>query len=683
MKRLWPWVWLLVGAPLLLHAESSDPAAARLTVGGPVDLAPYAYWDRTGVYTGFSVDMVRAAGERAGIDSVLFFPGTQDQNLKLLASGEIDCVQFVRYSAVLDRDFDFSVFYLDSPSVIFVSGDTYDLATKEDLEGRRVAIQKEDPFLPFLRNQRRVYLIQVDKPAEAFELMRDKRVDAYIGERLTALHYLSARGWQDQYKIVGAEVGRSRFGMLVRQGDQEAARRLSQAFRALEKSGERDRIFYQWFGEGFHLQPFMSRQTLRWVMIFVGSSLLVAMIVLGWNLLLQRELELKAVAVEKAELNRKIAEEKSRFEATVQSMTEGLMLVEPQGAIVYVNAPGAQYLGRRIEDLLHHPLAVLQDFLLSKVKGPEVLAKRLELIEANPTRPAMVEFTVTTTKRQDIRLKYFPVRDRHGEFAGRGILIEDVTHEREVDRLKSEFVSIASHELRTPMTSILGFSEIMLTKSLPAEMVKRYLTQIHSEAERLTRILNDMLDLSYLESGEGVLDKKPVAIADLVNEVVDNFRAQIKDRRELRVQVLGELGTLLADRDKIAQVLWNLFSNADKYSYPGRKVLVDVIGRREPDPDWRFTADELASLLPGVEISITDFGDGIQEDQLSLIFLPFYRVETAVHTIRGTGLGLAIVKRIVEAHGGRVWARSVIGKQTVFSVLLPLSKTETREVQDA
>jgi signal transduction histidine kinase/ABC-type amino acid transport substrate-binding protein len=679
MKRFWPWVWLLLGVPLLLHAEPSGPTASRLTVGGPSDLAPYAYWDRTGVYTGFSVDMVRAAGERAGIDSVLFFPGSQDQNLKLLASGEIDCVQFVRYSPILARDFDFSAFYLDSPSVIFVSSDTYDLATKEDLEGRRVAVQKEDPFLPTLRNQRRVYLIPVDKPAEAFDLLRDQRVDAYIGERLTALHYLGSRGWQDQFKIVGAEVGRSRFGMLIRQGDQEAARKLSQAFRTLEKSGERDRIFYQWFGEGFHPQPFMSRQTLRWVMIFVGSSLLVAMIVLGWNLLLQRELELKAVAVEKAELNRKIAEEKSRFEATVQSMTEGLMLVEPIGTIVYVNAPGAQYLGRRIEDLLHHPLQVLQEYLLSKAKGPEVLARRLELIEANPTRPAMVEYTVTTTKRQDIRLKYFPVRDRHGEFAGRGILIEDVTHEREVDRLKSEFVSIASHELRTPMTSILGFSEIMLTKSLPPEMVKRYLTQIHSEAERLTRILNDMLDLSYLESGEGILEKKPVVITDLVNEVADNFRAQIKDRRELRVQVIDGPDSLLADRDKISQVLWNLLSNADKYSYPGRKVLLDVIGRREPDPAWRFTTEELASLLPGVELSITDFGDGIQEEQLSMIFLPFYRVETAVHTIRGTGLGLAIVKRIVEAHGGRVWARSELGKQTVFSVLLPLPKTAPGE----
>ncbi|MEW6515816.1 MAG: transporter substrate-binding domain-containing protein [candidate division FCPU426 bacterium] len=684
MIRIRPWVWLLPGVllalPLVLQAKSSPEAAvSRLTVGGPRDLAPYAYWDRSGVYTGFSVDMVRAAGERAGIDSVLFFPGSQDQNLKQLSNGEIDCVQFVRYTPALARNFEFAVIYLDSPSVIFVPSDTYNLATKEDLEGKRVAVQPEDPVWPTLRAQRRVYLVSVNKPAEAFDLLRDKRVDAYIGERLTALHYLGARGWQDQFKIVGAEVARSRFGMLVRQGDREKAHLLSRAFQTLERTGERDRVFYQWFGEGFHPQPFMSRQTLRWVMIFVGSSLLVAMIVLGWNLLLQRELELKAVAVEKAELSRKVAEEKSRFEATVQSMTEGLMLVEPAGAIVYVNAPGAQYLGRRIEDLLHHPLNVLQEHLLTKVKEPDLLARRLELIEANPTRPAVVEYTVTTTKRQDIRLKFFPVRDRRGEFAGRGILIEDVTHEREVDRLKSEFVSIASHELRTPMTSILGFSEIMLTKSLPPEMVKRYLTQIHGEAERLTRILNDMLDLSYLESGEGVLEKKPVAIVELVNEVVENFRAQIKDRRELRVQIDGASSVLMADRDKVSQVLWNLLSNADKYSFPGRKVLVDVVERRAPEPEWRFTAEELSALLPGVELAVTDFGEGIQEDQLSLIFLPFYRVETAVHTIRGTGLGLAIVKRIVEAHGGRVWARSELGKQTVFSVLLPLPKSAPGE----
>ncbi|MCD4814314.1 transporter substrate-binding domain-containing protein [bacterium] len=674
-------VWLVLGMVLgvvfYCHAKASpeqESVLERLTVGGPMGMPPYAYLDRNGIYTGFSVNVLRAVGEEMGIENVLFYPSNQDQTLKQLICGDIDCVHFVRYTEDLARDFYFAAFYLESPSVIFVQNDTYDIANREDLVGKRIAILAGEPAYEGMRQIKSHYLVVVKNPGEAFELIIQGKVDAYIGERLTSLHYLGTHGLEKRLKIVGTEVSRSRFGVLVRKEKNEVTSALMEAFRVLEKTGKRDRIFYQWFGEGFNPQPFVSQQTMRWVMIFVGTSLLVAMIVLGWNLLLQRELELKAVAVEKAELNRKIAEEKSRFEAIVQSMTEGLMLVDPKGAIAYVNAPGAQYLGRRVEDLLMHPLTVLNEHLLSKVRDPENMSRKLETAETSPTRPAVIEYTITTTKRQDIRLKFFPVRDRHGEFAGRGILIEDVTHEREVERLKSEFVSIASHELRTPMTSILGFSEIMLTKNLPFDMVKRYTNQIHSEAERLTRILNDMLDISYLESGEGVLEKQPVDIVELVNEVIDNFRAQIKDRREIRVSIAGEPGVIQVDRDKISQVLWNLFSNADKYSFEGRKVIIDIIDRKYPDETWCLSREEQDGLIPGVELRITDFGEGIQAEQLSMIFIPFYRIETAVHTIRGTGLGLAIVKRIVEAHQGHVWAVSEPGVKTTFSVVLPKKK---------
>jgi len=403
------------------------------------------------------------------------------------------------------------------------------------------------------------------------------------------------------------------------------------------------------------------------------------MIVLGWNLLLQRELELKAIAIEKATLDRKISEEKSRFEATVQSMTEGLMLIDLDGHIAYVNAPGAQYLNRRVEDLLGRSLTSLKEHLFAQVKNRQQLERKLELAEANPMRPVVIEYAIITTRRQDIRLKLFPVRDRQGEFAGRGFLIEDLTHEREVERIKSEFVSIASHELRTPMTSLLGFSELMLTQELPRDLMRRYTEQIHSEAERLTRILNDMLDISYLESGEGVLERKAIAIDELIKDVVEAFRAQVKERRDICILLRKAPGTIWADRDKLSQVMWNLLSNADKYSPPGKEVMIEVAGCSDLNSEWDLSPEEANLLLPGVEIKVTDFGQGIPADQLTLIFLPFHRVETAVHTIRGTGLGLAIVKRIVEAHGGRVWVQSQIGQKTVFTVVLPIRRLEATQ----
>jgi len=163
-----------------------------------------------------------------------------------------------------------------------------------------------------------------------------------------------------------------------------------------------------------------------------------------------------------------------------------------------------------------------------------------------------------------------------------------------------------------------------------------------------------------------------VVLPALVQEVVTAFRAQVKDRREIVVLQRTPLDDLPGDRDKLAQVLWNLFSNADKYSSPGQEVRIELAQHTVARPEWGLSEEDTAGLLPVVEMQVVDFGQGIPADQLRLIFSPFHRVETAVHTIRGTGLGLAIVNRIVEAHGGKVWAQSELGKQTVFTVLLPV-----------
>jgi PAS domain S-box-containing protein len=642
----------------------------RLRVGGPLAFAPYAYLD--GTYTGFSADVVQALGQNLAIDNVLFYPATPGENWRALSENEVDCLHCIRYTPSLSATYIWAGSYLDTASMIFVLNSCFDISRLRDLNGKRVAVLGDDAAYERFKSLPDIQVVLVDSLEKGLEYLRSGRVDAYAGERLSTLRYLGEHKKQAQIKMIGSEVAHAHYGLVVKKNKAALARRLIQALKDMETSGERERIFRQWFGEEIQPQTPLSRRVIRWVFVFVGGSLLVAMIVLGWNLLLQRELELKAIAVEKAHLDQAIAEEKGRFEAIVQSMTEGLMLVDPQGRIAFVNARGAQYLGRQIDDLLGKPLSALKEYLLGVVKDPELLTRKLEHAESYPTRPNVIEYHIVTTRRTDMRLKVFPVSDPKGEFAGRGVLIEDMTHEREIERIKSEFVSIASHELRTPMTSILGFSEIILTQELPAELGRRYTEQIHKEAERLTRILNDMLDISYLESGEGILDKKQIKISGLVQDVVNAFHAQLKDRREIHIAVQSQVETLPGDRDKLTQVLWNLLSNADKYSLPGKEIRIEIAQHETLNPQWEIPADESENLLPLLEIRVVDFGQGIPADQLSLIFIPFHRVETAVHTIRGTGLGLAIVKRIVEAHGGRVWAWSELGQQTVFTVLLPI-----------
>ncbi|NTV51728.1 MAG: transporter substrate-binding domain-containing protein [Candidatus Firestonebacteria bacterium] len=656
----------------LLTCAGAEETPARLRVGGSDAFAPYAFLDTNGTYTGFSVDLLQALGQNLGIESVLFYPATADENWRALAENRLDCLQGIRESLELTGHYLWIGPYLETVSRIFVLAGRFDISRVQDLDGRHVVVLKDDAAREILSRRPRVKVSAVDSPEQGVALLQSGRADAFVGERLTTLRYLSERRLQTRLKMVGPDVARARFGLVVRSERAELGRNLALGLKALERSGERNRLFRQWFGEDVLPQIPLSRRVIRWVFVFVGGSLLVAMIVLGWNLLLQRELELKAVVIEKSRLNQTIAEEKKRFEAVVQSMTEGLMLVDPQGRIAYVNARGALYLGGQDPVWLGKPLSALRDYLLGVVQDPELFRARFEHAESQPGRPALLEYQIVTTRRTDMHLKIFPVRDPGGEFAGRGVLIEDMTHEREIDRIKSEFVSVASHELRTPMTSILGFSEIMLTQALPEDLSRRYTEQIHKEAGRLTRVLNDMLDLNYLESGEGRLAKQPLSLSALVQEVVAAFHAQGKQQREIVVAQSAPVETITGDRDKLAQVLWNLLSNADKYSPPEQTVRIELAQHAVLSPAWGLSAEEAEGLVPAVEMRVVNFGPGIPTDQLIPIFSPFHRVETAVHTIRGTGLGLAIVKRIVEAHGGRVWAQSEMGKQTVFTVLLPV-----------
>jgi signal transduction histidine kinase len=234
--------------------------------------------------------------------------------------------------------------------------------------------------------------------------------------------------------------------------------------------------------------------------------------------------------------------------------------------------------------------------------------------------------------------------------------MHDVTHKREIDRMKTEFLSTAAHELRTPLTSIQGFSEILLTKDdlEPGEHGK-FLTYINDQAIGLAAIVNDLLDISRIESGKGLeLNKTPCGVGDCVRRIVPYFEIQ-SPKHEFEIALSEEDTELIVDKDKITQVLENIIGNAVKYSPDGG--LVRVTGQ----------------LSEGYyRISIEDQGMGMTPEQVDEIFEKFYRADASNTAIQGTGLGMTIVKYIVEAHGGEVWVESEVGKGTTVSFTIPL-----------
>jgi signal transduction histidine kinase len=231
-------------------------------------------------------------------------------------------------------------------------------------------------------------------------------------------------------------------------------------------------------------------------------------------------------------------------------------------------------------------------------------------------------------------------------------LLRQNTRLEEAERQKSELISMVSHEVRTPLSSLLGFTDLLLRREFDAETRQRYVQILHQESRRLASLTQDFLDVRLLEEGRLELTRRPVDLAEVVREQADVFAHSPK--HELAVDLPDAPLEVLGDRDRLSQVVGNLLANAIKYSPDGGRVEVGV-----------------AAVGERVRVEVRDHGVGIPSEDQPLIFTKFYRGHATGSGIPGTGLGLAIAHELVEAHGGTIGFESVFGSGTTFRVELP------------
>jgi len=228
---------------------------------------------------------------------------------------------------------------------------------------------------------------------------------------------------------------------------------------------------------------------------------------------------------------------------------------------------------------------------------------------------------------------------------------------RRLETVRRDFVANASHEIKTPLTAIRGFAETLLGAPLPEENVRAYLQVILNHSERLSRLVEDLLELSRLESGTHELELVDLDVTLLARRLCEELEPRIRERGfEVNIQGTGAPHAR-ADRRAVEQILSNLLDNALKYSEPGKRV------------DLR-----IAAAGPAVRVDVADHGAGIPEADRARIFERFYRVDRGrSREMGGTGLGLAIVKHLVQAQGGEIWVESTPGVGSTFSFTLPRS----------
>ncbi|WP_398329932.1 two-component system sensor histidine kinase NblS [Vulcanococcus sp.] len=372
-------------------------------------------------------------------------------------------------------------------------------------------------------------------------------------------------------------------------------------------------------------------------------------------------------------------------QSLIATMADGALLLDAEGRVVLVN-PTARRLfrweGRKLEG------ALVGDEL------PEVLALELqtplETLLSGERDSSDVRCSFGEPPRT-LRIVLQSVRDVSGEsLKGIAVTVQDLTREVELNAAQSRFISNVSHELRTPLFNIKSYVETLhdLGDQLSEEDRKEFLAIANAETDRLTRLVNDVLDLSRLES-DRTWSMEPVELRPAMEQTLRNYRLNAQDKGvELSLEVDEQLPRVRGNWDLLLQVFDNLVGNGLKFTASGGRLMLRAYPWPDTcpiDPSTEASGDSptcaLTAPLPRLRVEIADTGSGISREDQQRIFERFYRVENAVHTEVGTGLGLSIVRGILEKHGTQVRMASELGVGTTFWFDLPLEQADDSELQ--
>ena len=378
--------------------------------------------------------------------------------------------------------------------------------------------------------------------------------------------------------------------------------------------------------------------------------------------LVEKQLMLEEQTTMVEELNAQLEDESTQYrqqkdtlQAIIDSVEFGIAMTNTAQKTIFMNKAWQEVFQATQGRLDGRTL--VQNALVGMKNFDENTLKFTQLLDDYDESTA-VELEQIAAPHQIIHFKTLPCRSSDGHALGRIFLYRDITQFREVDRLKSELISTVSHELRTPMSSIMGFAELLLTRKLSPDRSKQYIEVIHTQAERLTKLISDFLDIQRIESGKHEFVKQRVSFDEVVNNALNLFR-DTDEKHKLTFEYASTMPMdVECDADKLIQVLSNLLSNALKYSPQGGDVNI------------RAVAEE-----GFLKVSVSDQGLGIPQDAQAKLFSKFFRVDNDDRReIGGTGLGLAICKEIILAHGGKIWAESTYGQGSTFYFTLPLAE---------
>ncbi|WP_053361200.1 cell wall metabolism sensor histidine kinase WalK [Bacillus sp. FJAT-27251] len=342
--------------------------------------------------------------------------------------------------------------------------------------------------------------------------------------------------------------------------------------------------------------------------------------------------------------------EKRKLSSVISNMTDGVIATDRKGKIILINEPAANMLDVSRETVLSEPIV--------SVLGLEEDYTLEDLLQEQES--VILDYS-TATEPFVLRVNFSVIQKDSGFVNGLIAVLHDITEQEKIDMERREFVANVSHELRTPLTTMRSYLEALADGAWKDEEIAPvFLQTTQTETERMIRLVNDLLQLSKMDSTDYRLSKEWVDFPIFFNRIIDRFEFTKNQNVTFIRKIPNDAIFVEIDEDKVTQVLDNIISNAMKYSPEGGRITFQV--KQEESK---------------ITISVSDEGVGIPKDNLTKIFDRFYRVDRArSRKLGGTGLGLAIAKEMVTAHGGEIWAESVEGKGTTISFSLPYDAAE-------
>jgi two-component system, OmpR family, sensor histidine kinase VicK len=345
--------------------------------------------------------------------------------------------------------------------------------------------------------------------------------------------------------------------------------------------------------------------------------------------------------------------ERRKLSSVLSYMTDGVIATDRKGRVILINDPAAEMLNVSRETVLTQPIVSLLD--LDDTNSFEDLLEEKDSI--------ILDYS-TKKERFFLRANFSVIQKETGFVNGLIAVLHDITDQEKIEAERREFVANVSHELRTPLTTMRSYLEALADGAWrDEEIAPNFLEVTRTETERMIRLVNDLLQLSKMDSTDYKLTIEWVNFVDFFDRIIDRFEMSKEQNVAFKRKLPKQAIFVEVDEDKMTQVLYNIISNALKYSPEGGQVTFSI---KEKDDK--------------IIVSVADQGVGIPKENIGKIFDRFYRVDKArARKLGGTGLGLAIAKEMVNAHGGAIWATSEEGKGTKISFSLPYERSEEDE----